>query len=367
MWYNRVMGKKIDIDTRTFVRFWLVIFGLGVVAGFVMQAATGILLVLLAAFLAVALTPLAKKIDRLDRRHERNSLSSVLAVVLVVVLVVGVVSVVGPILVGEVAKFAGNASTIVDDVTSKVDLDSFGKSFGISNLREQVVSAVGGWSSSLLGDLGNVAFTSISTIGSLVTGAIIVVVLTILFMLQGPELLASLWRALGKRKGSKTVEVWSRVVSRIADVIAKYISGQALVAVLDGVVTMLIIFLLSLIFPIPTSFVLPLALLAGVMYMIPMFGPVINCVVAVLLLAFNSIWGAMVYVVLYLVYEQLANNVIAPKIQGKGMGLSPLLILISITVGTYAFGIIGTFVAIPVAGCIKVLIEEYPKIKQLGE
>lgn len=359
------MVKKINIDTKTFVRFWLVILGLGMVAAFVLQAWTGIFLVLLAAFLAVALMPLAKRINKIDRRHNRDSLSSVLAVVLIVTLVVGIVSIVGPILVGEIAKFAGNASTIMEDMTSKVDLDAFGKSFGVDNLREQVVSTVGDWSKDALGGIKDFALTSIGAFGGFIGGVVIVIVLTILFMLQGPDLLAKLWKAVEKRRGQKAVKVWSRVTSRIAGVIAKYISGQAIVALLDAIVSMLIIFLVALIFNIPMSLVVPLGLMAGVMYMIPMFGPVINCVVAALLIAFNSIWGAMVYVVLYLIYEQLANNVIAPKIQGKGMGLSPLIILIAITIGTYAFGIIGTFIAIPVAGCIKVLIEEYPNIKSL--
>lgn len=361
------MGKKIDIDTKTFIRFWLVIFGLGLVVAFVAQAWTGILIVLLSAFLAMALMPLAKKIDRIHKGKEHSSLSSVLAVVLVVILVVGVVSVVGPIFVREIIKFAGNTPSMVEEISTKIDLDAFGKSLGMNDLRQQVVSGVSNLANGLVGDLGNVAVTGIGAAVGLVTGAVMVIVLTILFMLQGPELLAGLWRSVEKRHGKKAVEVWSRVTSRIAGVIAKYVSGQALVAVLDGVVSALIILLLALAFNIPMDYVLPLGLFAAVMYMIPMFGPIINCVVTALLLAFNSIWGAMIYVVLYLVYEQLANNVISPKVQGKGMGLSPLIILVAITVGTYAFGIIGTFVAIPVAGCIKVLIEEYPKIKQISE
>lgn len=361
------MAKKIDIDTKTFVRFWLVIFAIGLITTFVMQAKMGILLVALSAFLAIALMPLAKKIDRIDRRHSRSPLSSVLAVVFVVVLVVGVIAAISPILVGEIAKFSGQVPEIVDTVTSKVDLEAFGRSIGIDNLREQIITAGNSWSSGFLGNIGDLALTSIGAVGGFLTGTVIVTALTVLFMLQGPELLEKLWRRVGEYKGKKAMETWRRLALRVAGVIAKYISGQAVVAVLDALVTMLLIFLLSLIFPIPASFVLPLGLLAGVLYMIPMFGPVINCVIATLLLAVNSIWGAAVYVVLYLIYEQVANNMIAPKIQGKGMGLSPLLILISITVGTYAFGVVGTFVAIPIAGCIKVFIEEYPNIKSLGE
>lgn len=361
------MAKKIDIDTRTFVRFWLVILGFLAVAWFVYRAMAGIVLVLLAVFLAVALMPLARKIDTIDGKKERNSLSSIMAVVLVVAALIGVVAIIGPMVVGEVTKFVGQASKDVETATGQVDLDAFGKSIGIEGLRGQIVTAVKGWSSDFLGNFGNFAFSSIGAIGGFLTSTVLVVVLTILFMLQGPSLMGRLWGVVEKRSGKKAVDVWSRVVSRIAKVISKYVAGQALVAVLDGVASMIIIFLISLVFGVPMSFIVPLGMFAAVMFMIPMFGPVITCVVTAVLLGVNSLVAAAVYIVLYMVYEQIEGNMISPKIQGKGVGLSPLVILVSITIGMYAFGVMGTFIAIPVAGCVKVLLEEYPNIKALGE
>ena len=58
---------------------------------------------------------------------------------------------------------------------------------------------------------------------------------------------------------------------------------------------------------------------------------------------------------------------IAPKVQGTALKLPPIAILIAITIGTYMFGLIGAIIAIPIAGCIKVLIDEYPKIRELRE
>ena len=63
----------------------------------------------------------------------------------------------------------------------------------------------------------------------------------------------------------------------------------------------------------------------------------------------------------------MENNWIAPKMQGEAMKLSPLIILASITLGTYMFGLVGAIISIPVAGCIKVLIEEYTRIKEIQE
>ena len=67
--------------------------------------------------------------------------------------------------------------------------------------------------------------------------------------------------------------------------------------------------------------------------------------------------------VFYIIYAQIENNIISPKVQGKGLSLPPLLILVAVTIGIYSFGLIGCIVAIPIAGCIKVFVEEYPALK----
>lgn len=68
----------------------------------------------------------------------------------------------------------------------------------------------------------------------------------------------------------------------------------------------------------------------------------------------------------YLVFEQIQGNVIAPRVQSGKMALPPLVILIAITLGMYMFGLIGAIISIPIAGIIKVLVDEYPRIRTLS-
>ena len=96
-----------------------------------------------------------------------------------------------------------------------------------------------------------------------------------------------------------------------------------------------------------------------------MFGPVIACIINTVLLFVNSPWAAFSFFLFYLIYQQIENNIIAPRVQGKGLGLPPVIILISIIIGMYAFGLIGCLIAIPIAGCIKVIIDEYAAIKKV--
>lgn len=174
------------------------------------------------------------------------------------------------------------------------------------------------------------------------------------------------WRMLsGKNK--RATEVSRRIVTRMTEVISKYVSKQLLIAVLDGLVVATIVLVLSLIFGFSSGLAVPMGLLAMVLYLVPMFGPIIACILVTAILTLNSLAAGLIFGLIYIIYAQIENNVIAPNIQGKSLSLPPLLILVAITIGMYAFGLIGTIVAVPIAGCLKVLLEEYPKIRDLSE
>ena len=103
--------------------------------------------------------------------------------------------------------------------------------------------------------------------------------------------------------------------------------------------------------------------MAALFYLIPMFGQIISVCLVVVILAISSPVAAIIFALVYIIYAQIENNVIAPKIQGSALKLPAVVILGSMIIGMYMFGLLGAIIAIPIAGCIRVLIEEYPKIK----
>ena len=360
------MSRSIDVDTKTFIRFWAVIFGLGIFCMFISQAITGIIIVLASIFFAVALSPLAKKIDRIDKKKERRGFSSVMAVILVVFSILLVIGLVGPVVINETSRFLASAPEQLNSLMNSDTIDNIGRTIGISDLKSQIISSVKEASQNFISGLSNFTISSIGTIGSILTATVLIIVLTILFMLQGPGVMDKLWNSLAGRN-QKASKVWRRVIDRMAEVIAKYVSGQLLVAILDGVVVAISVLILSILFGFSVNLAIPMGLVAAFFYLIPMFGPIITAALVTLLLLPNSLWAGLIFLAFYVVYAQIENNLISPKIQGKGLSLPPLLILVSVTIGVYAFGLIGCVIAIPVAGCIKVLIEEYPNIKGIKE
>ena len=360
------MSKTIDVDTRTFIRFWVVILGLGLIGLFIMQAMTGILIVLTSIFFAVALRPLAKKIDGIDKKKERRSLSSITAVIIVVISILAVIGLVGPVIVNETSKFLASAPEQINNILDSKEIDNFGNAIGIPDLKSQITTSVKDASQNFIGGLSQFTLSSIGTIGSVFTAVILIVVLTILFMLQGPEVMDGLWNSLAD-KNKNASKAWRRVIDRCAEVISKYVSGQLIVAILDGVVVATSVLIIALLFGISANLAIPMGLVAAFFYLIPMFGPIITAILVTLLLIPNSLWAGLAFLVFYIIYAQVENNVISPRIQGKGLNLPPLLILVAVTIGIYSFGLIGCVIAIPVAGCIKVFIEEYPNLKAISE
>lgn len=361
------MSKTIQVDTKTFVRFWLVILGLAIMGFLVILAHEALIIIGISIFLALAIKPLANRIDRIDRKKARPGLTAGISVFGVVLILGAIIAAVGPVVVNETSHFVSQVPEQVQNSVGAWDkINEIGNFFGVEDAKGQIVAMVKNTTSSVLGSIPQTLVTSVSTISGVLTGTILVIVLTILFLTQGPALVESIM-SKAYSKNSKRGEVAKELISKIAGVISKYVTRQVLVAILDGTVAGFAVFVLSLVFGFSSGLAIPMAMIAMIMYLIPMFGPVISCALITLLIFFSSPWAALAYLVFYLVYAQIENNVISPKIQGNSLNLPSLVILISVIIGMYAFGLIGAIISIPIAGCVKVFIDEYPKIKAARE
>ena len=160
-------------------------------------------------------------------------------------------------------------------------------------------------------------------------------------------------------KNKQKMREHRRIVSRIHAVITGYITGQLTVSAIGALAAGSFVFMLSFIFPIPANLSMPTILLTFVLSLIPMFGATLAGVLVGLLLLFNDPTAAIIYGIFFIVYQQIENNFISPTIQAKKVELSALIVLVAVTIGIYVGGVMGGVIAIPIAGSIKVFIEEY--------
>ncbi len=359
------MSRTIEVDTRTFIRFWLVLIGFGLVGLLIYKAMAGLIIIGIAAFLAIAMRPLANKIGSLTKHGTTGSVS-VLAYVLIIGVVTFIVSVAGPVVIGETAQFVGQLPTTFENSMGGWDgINTFGQSIGVDDLQTEILNGLKSFSTSFVDNLGDMVMVGVGAISQVFTSVILVLVLTLFFMIEGPSIVDNFWQTVERKRSKAQVKPLKRLADRMIDVIAIYVSRQVMVAILDGCVVTVAVFLLSLIFGFSSSLALPMGLVALIFYLIPMFGPIISCALISLVLLFSSPVAAVIFLVFYIIYAQVENNFIAPKIQGNALNLPATLILVAIIIGMYMFGLVGAIVAIPIAGCIKVLFEEWPNLREI--
>lgn len=365
------MTRQIETDWKTFIKFWSVPLIIIATLLILYKALTGLIIIGISVFLALALRPLVNKVNDFFTKHfgkdkKHQTLSAVFAYLIVVLVVGSIVAIVGPVVVNETAKFVQHFPETFEQSFGGWDgINELGKNIGIADLHSQIDSALTNVSNNLLGVLGNNLFSSVSGIADVVMKAVLVLVLTLLFLLEGPGMMNSLWKSLGANEDKKAVTVARRIVSKMANVVSTYVSRQVMVAILDGCATMVFVFVLSLIFKFSSSLAIPMGMITMLFYLIPMFGQFIGGTLVTVLLMSSNLVAGLTFAVIYITYSQVENNIIAPKIQGNALNLRPVVILCAIVIGMYMFGLLGAIIAIPIAGCIRVLIEEYPNIKAI--
>jgi predicted PurR-regulated permease PerM len=351
------MKVKIEIDTNTFVRFWLVVIGFALALLAIYSARTALIIIGVALFLALALN---RPVSTLARHLPGKSRvgGTALAYVAVVVLLAAVLFLVVPPIVQQTAKFAQTVPSLVDGVNQRWGgLSDF---IDHNNLRPQVDSAVNSIKSntaSWAASIGSNLLTSLGSLLATLTSTILVLVLSFLMLIEGPMWLSRIWNIYNDED---RMNYHRQLVGRMYDVVTGYVTGQLTVSAIGAAGAAVAVFILSFIFPeIPANLAMPTAVITFILSLIPMFGATIGGVIVALLLAFNNLTAAIIYIVFFFIYQQVENNFVSPTIQAKKIELSALAVLAAVTVGLYVFGVAGGIIAIPIAGCIKVLLEDY--------
>ncbi len=351
------MKVRIDIDTKTFIRFGLVIIGFAVAALAIYSARTALIIVGTSFFLAMALNIPVSGIAKWLPGKSRVG-ATALSYLAVLALLALVITFVIPPIVQQTAKFVENIPNVVNSATTQwKGVDKLIEQY---NLRPQVDAAMKSIkdnSSSWAANVGQGVVTSIGSIFSFLTAALLVLVLTFLMLVEGPE-----WRKriFAVYQDQEKMERHKRLADRMYNVVTGSVTGQLTVSAIGAASAAVAVFLLSLFFPaIPGNLAMPTAAITFVLSLVPMFGATIGGIIITLLLAFNSLPAAIIYVVFFVIYQQVENNLISPNIQAKKIELSALAVLVAVTVGIYMFGVVGGIIAIPIAGCIRVLIDEY--------
>jgi predicted PurR-regulated permease PerM len=353
------MKVNIDIDTKTLVRFCLVILGIVVAVYLFMLAQNAFVILGTSAFLALALNVPVSAVTR--RFPSRSRLfAAAAAYIAIVAFLAAVVFLVIPPIVQQTAKFAQTIPTIIQDTTTKWQaLGDFIKQYNLQPQIDAAMNSIQDNATSWAGDVGSNIMSGIGSVFGFFTSLLLVLVLTFLMLIEGPS-----WklRFFNLYSDEKKMRKHKAVIKKLQDVFTGYVTGQLTVSSIGAVFAGLAVFAISFIFPaVPSSLAMPAVAITFLLSLIPLFGAMIGGLLITALLLFNSPPAAISYLIYFIVYQQIENNFISPHIQSKKLNLSALLVLGSVTIGIYMFGLVGGIIAIPIAGSARVLIDEYMK------
>lgn len=315
------MNRKVDISHKTIVFISVFLLALWII--YLIRDV--IMLFFVAVILMSALSPM---VDFLTNLKVPKTLSIALTYVLLIVILIALITLIVTPLAEQIPNMALTLPHLVEKILPAGVIDK-------AVLQQELTN----FSKNALG------FTL--TIFSNLLAVISVAVLTFYLLLekeQAEKLLSQLFVGHEERAG--------KLIARIEYKLGAWLRGQLFLTVVIGTSVYLVLFTLNI------PYALPLSILAGLMEVVPVIGPIISAIPAVLMAALISPVMALTVAGAFFAIQQLENHIIVPQIMKKAVGLNPLVVILAIAVGGRILGIGGALLAVPITVVIQLVAAE---------
>jgi predicted PurR-regulated permease PerM len=319
------MPKKVELSCRTVIFTVLLLLGLY----FLYQIRSILVSIFVAFILMAAINP---TVERLQRRR----LPRPLAILGVYVVVIAIL----------VFILAGIFPPLIDQTTKLVfSLPSYLEMLQLAPVDPALISAQ-------LGQLGSVPANVLKIVAGVVSNVIGVFFLgvTTFYLLVERERLDHYLEILG---GKENGRFWGGLIERLERRLGGWVRAELLLMVIVGVMVYVGLVILGV------NYALPLALLAGLLEVVPNIGPVISAVPAVVVGLAASPLTAIAVAALYFLVQQLENSLIVPQVMARKVGLRPLVVILALATGFELGQVAGAILAIPILLLILTILSEF--------
>ena len=269
--------------------------------------------------------------------------------VAVIVLAVGIAYWIGSIALNDVSQLLENGPQMLHHLLSEFigpnGIRVFGQTFTADTLARDVQQKVAAF-------VGPVGYAEGLTIGiAALLGAFLTMVLIPYFMISGPRLIKGLvWLLPPDRRPAV-----DQVLDRIDPVLRRYLVGICVVVASTAVAAYIGF---GLVFSLPHAVLLSAAV--GALEIIPALGPFTSLLLVGLTSLQQGDVGTAVGLMAYAVFLRLAiDNVLGPLVLGRSAKLHPVVVIFAFVIGATLFGVLGLLLAVPVAGCLVIILEGY--------
>lgn len=325
--------------------------GLGMLFIGSIQTLSTILLYLgTALFLSLGLEPV---VAFLERRKLRRWLAVLITILGVLLVFAGIVLMVVPIIVAQVTQAVGEItdwfqSTSLDDVRGWLQgifpaLDDSFLDDAFANVQNWLLLNFG----SITGGVINVSLAFFSGL----TGAFLVLILTIYLTASTPNLKAAVYQLVPASKRARFIDLSEQITNSVG----YYVMGQVALGVINGILSAILLSIIQAPFP------AVLAVIAFFFSLIPLVGTLTGSAIIVLtclIPGLGSPTTAIIAGVYYLIYMQIEAYILSPRIMNRAVSIPGAVVVIAAVAGGSLLGLLGALVAIPVAASILIIYRQ---------
>jgi predicted PurR-regulated permease PerM len=311
-----------------------------------------VIVLLVSVIIASSIEPLVKRLEKYKIPRPASALA-ILAGVLG--LFFWIISMFIPIVINEFANFAQNVPAKLQGLSSILGMTPesvqvLRNLFGSPGNAAEVVQSAKG----VVTTLGGGLISSTGAFFHTITNIILIFIISFYLSVQEKGIETFIRTLVPKKNEEYAISLWARSQQKIA----KWMQGQLILGLIIG----LIVYIGLSVMGVP--YALLLAVLAGLFELIPVFGPILAMIPAVLLsLSSNGLTFALWVLVFYLIVQQLENNVIVPLVVNKTTGLNSLIVILSLLVGAQVAGFWGILLAVPLVSVFMEYIGDVQKGK----
>jgi predicted PurR-regulated permease PerM len=331
--------KQLIINISNKTIFKIVLFGLILFFLYLIRDVAFILIISI--IFASIMIPL---VDFLGKKKIPRTISVIGIYLIFLLLIALAIYLVIPIVSTQIGSLALNLSNF-----SNRFLNGLGNRFGFQSkdIAVYIQKALESFSSGFSSFTQNIYSTTVKIIGEIAT-AIMVIVLSFYLTIEKnfAKKLIEFFTPKNKQ------EQWVKLITKAQKKMAVWLSGQIIMSFLVFVLS----FIVFLILGIHDAFTL--ALIMGLLEIVPYFGPLIGGAAAALVAFSQSFFLGIIVILAIILIQQVENHILTPNVMKKVTGLSPVVIILAILIGIELFGFIGIIIAIPTAVAISVILQE---------
>jgi predicted PurR-regulated permease PerM len=348
------MASREGPSARAVLRIVGIVVASGLGLYLVYRLRTPLTWIVIGAFLAISL---AAPVRFVERRIGRRGIAITVVYLLLILLPVLVGAILVPPLVKEtnnlVDQIPGYAADVREYVQQNDTLRKLEQDYDLTGQLEEQAAKLPGQLGGAAGVLSDIGLTIVNSLFALIT----ILILSV-FMLSG----GAKWvDAAIRSRPARHQETLRRASHQVSAAVAGYVAGALGQATVAGLTSFIVLSILGV------PYAAALALIMALLDLVPLVGATIGAIIVGVVTLFNDFpTDTIVWVIWSIIYQQIENTVIQPRIQARSVNVQPIVVLVAVLFGSALFGILGALLAIPAAATIQISLRQYGEYRRVA-